>query len=172
VQVFRKAQYTSTDEYDIVEGTKKIARFYIKDPQPPIPDGWDAFQDVELGDYVLVDAETIKDLQRTKSRYAFFPDDGDILTENWMVFQEEMTIEDLGGGDNFLLYYQRIGPKNCDTKPTARALPLGKKASKRKKSDDDEDDDDGHSDAAASKAAPPKTTPKAKPAGSKRPRRG
>jgi hypothetical protein len=122
-----KIHFTTTSEYKVQRPDKRnksIFKCYLQDPQFPVPKEVPAGLEEmpAVGDYVLVKAETIKDLQTAKGRYKYDPKDSVVLTKDWEAFDDLMDVNDLWSVGNFLLYYQEIDTTTsaCKTKPTER----------------------------------------------------
>jgi hypothetical protein len=121
-----KLHLTTADVYTVLQPSskKKLFKCSLADPQYPLPTNVPSnMEDMPvLGDYVEVDASSIRDLQTAKKKYKYDAEGLYILTKDWQCFDEEMTVEDLMGADNFLLYYQDIDQTAsvCKVKPTAR----------------------------------------------------
>ena len=128
-----KVQFTTKGNYTVMQPgqpTKKLFKCYLADPQPPLPAVLPVgMEDVpSLGDWVEVQASSIKDLQTAKKKFKFLEDGLHILSTDWEAFQEDMSVHDLKIGENFLLYYQYLDTTAavCKTKATARKLPAKK----------------------------------------------
>jgi hypothetical protein len=116
-------------------------KVYLEDPQPAVPDTFDGDSSTTIGDYVLVDYSSIKDVQTGKSNYIFHANEGWILNEDWEEFADDMTVHELKEhGANFLLWGQRIDTKAaaCKVPTTARgkAVQVPKGTDKTKKDAD------------------------------------
>jgi hypothetical protein len=120
-----RIQFTVKDEYTVLHDNlkTKLGKIRLTDPEPKMPSGWETFDDVSQGDYVLVSAHSVVDIQKAKKKYVFDSEAGDILTKEWLVCEENMSLADLTGGDDFLLFYQRIdtGGRVCAVPSTGRS---------------------------------------------------
>jgi hypothetical protein len=134
VDTVERIQFTTQDEYTMLAGTTKIAKFHLIDPDPPMPAPFAKRWRTKQSEYVLVEASSMKNLGKSSRPYMFQPSDAEIMREDWEPFEEDMSVDDLCAGDNFLLFYQRIDAsgKVCKVKPTARAAPVPKQRPKGK----------------------------------------
>lgn len=76
-----RIQFTTKDTYTIVFGKKKIAKLNLRDPEPEVPEDFDAFEDVETGDYLLVRIDSVEKVKG--AHYLFRQVDGEALTKVW-----------------------------------------------------------------------------------------
>jgi UDP-2,3-diacylglucosamine pyrophosphatase LpxH len=123
-------QFTTKHEYTLMNFKSKIAKLQLLDPEPKMPTSFGKKYKVKQGDYVLVKADTIKNLQPRGTNSLFLMVEAEIMTEDWQPFQEDMSVDDLMAGDDFLLYYQRIDATThaCKVVPTQREKnKIGKK---------------------------------------------
>ena len=131
-----RVQFTTKDKYKVFGAGKKVVMSVsIRDPQPKVPDDFDLWDDVTLGDYVLVRLSSVTNLQKGKLQYTFRPDEGTLLTSKWEAYEEDLTVDQLVAlGEDFLLYYQRVDTSGKASKIVkgARSKPL-KPPSKVKK---------------------------------------
>jgi hypothetical protein len=154
-----RVQFTTEGHYTIMgENDKKIAKCKLADPEPEMPSTFDSGQMQSApGDYVLVDKNSLTNLQRGQKQFSFSATEQFILTHEWYEFDDDMTIEELRAmdEDTFLLYYQRIDP----TTPDCKTAATGRNKRLSNKSDDEEgagNEGDG-ADAVAQKKAGKKT---------------
>jgi hypothetical protein len=102
-----KIHFTTKDLQEVLDDNKKkIFSMFLVDPEPRVPEGFDLFDDCQLGEYMLVDGSTIKGWEKSK-KYVYKAVEGMVLTKDWEFFEDNMKVQDLIDlEDNFLIYYQ------------------------------------------------------------------
>ena len=121
VEMVDRVHFTTRDTYTCMNNKgQAVFKCKLSDPDPKMPPGFEDVPDTKQGDYLMVQADSIKDLQRGASRFKFNPADKLILTAGWEEFDDSMGVADLQ--EDFLLYYQQLNTKtaSCKEKPTAR----------------------------------------------------